>query len=217
MLSADDGSLMIRYRSAFWSAAGILLFRDPLDLVLIRHASSLLLNSFSSSAERIVELVHDSLLERDDRVVRDGDVLRADLGAALGDVAQADAVLLPQVRDPVFGVERVHLERRDVHQEPRADELVVHAMLPQDVADVLTQEALDALPVLLHPVDVGLIHPPGPVGSIGRARLERLDPSLDPEVPRDVGHEILDRRERAHRLDGHRLVERQLVQAGSCT
>ena len=123
-------------------------------------------------------------------------------------------MLLPQGRDPVFGVERMHLERRDVHQEPRPDELVVHLMLAQDVADILTQEALDALPELLHPIHVGLIHPPGPIRSVGRARLERLDPRLDPEVPGDVGHEILDRRERAHRLDGDRLVERQLVEPG---
>src|SRR2546425_235372 len=39
----------------------------------------------------IEELVGHPLLERDDRVVGDVDVLRADLGAALGDVAQPDA------------------------------------------------------------------------------------------------------------------------------
>ena len=75
---------------------------------------------------------------------------------------------LAQVLDPVLGVERVHLQRRDVHQKPRADELVVLVVLAQDVADVLAEEALDALPELLHPVDVRLIHPPGPVRRVRR-------------------------------------------------
>ena len=36
--------------------------------------------------QRIVELVHHALLERDDGVVGDGDPIGTDLGAALGDV-----------------------------------------------------------------------------------------------------------------------------------
>ena len=55
-------------------------------------------------------------------------------------------------------------------------------------------------------------HPPGAVRRVGRARLELLDPLLDAEVPRDVGDQVLDRRERAHRLDGDRLVQVQLAQ-----
>ena len=78
--------------------------------------------------------------------------------------------------DPVLGVERMHLERRDVDQEARSDELLVQVMVAQDVADVLAQEALDALPELLHPVDVRLRHAPGAVRRVRRARLERLDP-----------------------------------------
>ncbi len=42
--------------------------------------------------DRIVELVDDPFLERNDRVVGDVDVFGADLGAALGDVAVADSV-----------------------------------------------------------------------------------------------------------------------------
>jgi hypothetical protein len=57
----------------------------------------------------------------------------------------------------------VHLERGDVDQEARADELVVQVMLAQDVAHVLAEKALDALPELLHPVDVPLRHAPGAV------------------------------------------------------
>src|SRR5882724_2156577 len=52
----------------------------------------------------IEELVGHPLLERDDRVVRDVDVLGADLGAALGDVAQPDA---GRVLDEGRAVDRV--------------------------------------------------------------------------------------------------------------
>ena len=48
--------------------------------------------------QRVVAPVDHALLQRDDRVVGDVDALRADLGAALGDVAQAEAAL---VRDEV--------------------------------------------------------------------------------------------------------------------
>ena len=94
-------------------------------------------------------------------------------------------------RDAVLGVERVHLERRRVHEEARADELVVLVVVAQHVADVLAEEALDALAEFLHAIDVGLLHPPRAVGRVGLARLERLDALLDLEVPRDVGDEIL--------------------------
>ncbi len=43
---------------------------------------------------------------------------------------------------------------------------------------------------------------------------ERLDRLVDLVVPRDVGHEILDERERAHRLDGDRLLEIEVRQPG---
>ena len=118
-----------------------------------------------------------------------------DLGAALGDVAVADAVRVLQVADAILGVERVHLERRGVDQEARADELVVHLVVAQHVADVLAQEALDALPEFLHAIDVRLRHPPGAVRRVGRPRLERLDRLLHLEVPRDVGDQVLDRAE----------------------
>ena len=51
-----------------------------------------------------------------------------------------------------------------------------------------------------------------PSGASGVPRLELLDLLLDPEVPRHVGDQILDRRKRAHRLDGHRLVQVQLAE-----
>ena len=51
-----------------------------------------------------------------------------------------------------------------------------------------------------------------PSRRIGRPRLELLDALLRPEVPRHVGHEILDRRKGAHRLDRDRLGQVELVE-----
>src|SRR5262249_17921655 len=100
-------------------------------------------------AQRIVQLVHHALLQRNDRVVGDRDALRTHLGAALRDVAVPDAVRLLQRFDAVLDVEWMHLERGGVDQEPRPDELLVQLMLAQHVTDVLTQKALDALAELL--------------------------------------------------------------------
>ena len=48
---------------------------------------------------------------------------------------------------------------------------LVLLVVAQHVAHVLAQEALDALPEFLHAVHVALLHAPGAVGRIGRARL----------------------------------------------
>src|SRR5207253_4426810 len=56
--------------------------------------------------------VDDAFLHRDDRVVGDFDVLGADLGAALCDVALAEALHGLQHCFAVDGVERVHVELR---------------------------------------------------------------------------------------------------------
>src|SRR6185503_19783151 len=135
--------------------------------------------------DRVVLAIDHALLQRDDAVVGDADVLGADLGAAPRDVAQARAELLADLGDAVVGVERVHLQAGQPDHEARAVErpgggaagagrlglergLVAVA---QDVADVLAQEALDALAELLHPVDVFLVHAVGAVG-VARPRLE---------------------------------------------
>ena len=70
--------------------------------------------------QRVVLAVDDALLHRDHRVVGDLDVLGADLGAALGDVAVPEAVLLLGVLLAVARVERVHVQLGDPHEEPRA-------------------------------------------------------------------------------------------------
>ena len=122
-----------------------------------------------------------------------------------------------QIAGAMLGVERMHLERRRVHQMARADELVEHLVIAQHVADVLAQKALDALPELLHALHVHLRHPPRAVGRVGRPRLEALDALLRLEIPRDVGHQIPDRRKRAHRLDRDRLATGRADSAASCT
>ena len=159
------------------------------------------------AGQRIVEPIDDALLQGDDRVVGNRDLLRADLRAALRDVAVADAEGVRQVVRPILGVEGIHLQRRGVNEEPWADELVVEPMVAQDVADVLAEEALDALPELLHALGVGLRHSPRAVLGVGRTRFERLDPFLDVVVPRNVGHQVADRRKRLYRLDRDRLVQ----------
>src|SRR5882762_5251978 len=78
--------------------------------------STLRAKDLPEPAEGIVEVVDDAFLERDDGVVGDGDVLGTDLGAALGDVAIADAVRLFQLGDTVLGIERMHLERGGVNE-----------------------------------------------------------------------------------------------------
>ena len=60
----------------------------------------------------------------------------------------------------VGGVERVHLERGDPDEEARAEVAALQLVVAQHVADVLAEEALDALAELADPVDVLLLHQP---------------------------------------------------------
>src|ERR1700730_10219304 len=119
---------------------------------------------------RVVAVGH-ALLQRDDAVVGDVDVLRADLGAALGDVAEPDARVVAQEPGAIHGVERVHLERGGLDEEARAREgLLLLLVVADHVADVLAQEALDALVELLPALDVLLHHP------VLAVRVRRLEP-----------------------------------------
>src|SRR4051794_3623191 len=95
--------------------------------------------------DRVVQLVDDAFLERNEGVVGNRDPFRADLRAALGDVAVPDSVSLLEISRPMFRVDRVHLQRRGVEQVTRTDELVEERMIAQHVADVLAEETLDAL------------------------------------------------------------------------
>src|SRR5262245_23701424 len=94
---------------------------------------------------------------------------------------------------------------------PWPDELVVELVVAQYVTHVLAEKTLDALPELLNPVHVRLRRAPGSIGRIRRARFERLDALLRPEVPGDIRDQVLDQGERPHRLDRDRLIRRQRV------
>src|SRR5439155_21596136 len=111
--------------------------------------------------DRVVILVGDPFLERDDRVVGDLDVLRADLGAALRDVAITDPTLVLEMGRSIRRVDWVHLEAGASDEESRAHERPLGLVVPQHVADVLAEEALDALAELLDPLDVLLLPTPG--------------------------------------------------------
>src|SRR5579875_3908326 len=101
--------------------------------------------------------VDHALLQRDDPVVRDLDVLRTDLGAALGDVAVADPLVLLRHALAVLRVERVHVELGGADEEPRPGERgLVLLVVTDDVTGVLAEVALDALAELLAALDVDL-------------------------------------------------------------
>src|SRR5438045_1052053 len=93
-------------------------------------------------SQRIVELVDDAFFERDDGVVGDRDALRAHLRAAFRDVAVPDALRVLERGAAVLDVERMHLERRRVHEVSRTDELLMEPVFTQHMADVLAEEAL---------------------------------------------------------------------------
>jgi hypothetical protein len=102
------------------------------------------------------------------------------------------------VLQPVRTVDRMHLERRDPHEEARPRELVLQLMRAQHVADVLAQETFDALAELLRAIDVVLL--PLPLGAF--ARLEGRAALVHLVVPRHVRHQVLDHREGLHRTHG---------------
>src|SRR5580765_6667988 len=92
----------------------------------------------------IVELIDDALLEGNDRVVGDRDVFRTDLRAAFRDIAVADALGVLEIGGAALDIERMHLERRGVDEEPGTDERLVELVFAQDMAHVLAEKALDA-------------------------------------------------------------------------
>src|SRR5580692_8783249 len=98
----------------------------------------------------IVLAADNALLQRDQGVVGDLDILRADLGAALGDVAVAKPEVILGDFAPVSSVRRMHLQFGDAHEEARPGEVVlVLGVITDHVAGVLAQVALDALAELL--------------------------------------------------------------------
>jgi len=79
--------------------------------------------------ERHQRIKNKVAAERNNSVVRDLNLLRANLGTTFGNVAAADPVGFAQFRNPIFGIERVHLERGGVNQKPKTDQSVVHLVI----------------------------------------------------------------------------------------
>jgi hypothetical protein len=107
----------------------------------------------------------------------------------------------------------MHFQGGGVNEKARANELIVHLMVPQDVADVLAQETFDAFAKFLDAVDIFLSHAPTAVGRVGLARLKFRDALLDRVIPGNVGDQIFEMREGVHGFDGDGLIEGQRVQA----
>src|SRR4051794_33615651 len=107
----------------------------------------------------------------------------------------------------------MHLECGRIDEETGTDKFIMLNMVAQNVTDVLTQEALDALTKLLYPINVLLAHAPSAVRGVRSARLEFLDSLFHLIVPTHIRDEVLDRREGPHRLYGDRLVYRNGIQA----
>src|SRR5207247_2385718 len=124
-----------------------------------------------------------TLLQGDDRVVRDRDVFRTNLCATFRDVAITDPLRLRELLDPVLCVQRMHFERCDVHEISGTNELLVQMMFSQDVAHVLTKETLDALSEFLNAINILLRHSPGSFGRIRLAWVELFDLFLYTEIP----------------------------------
>src|SRR6202521_5440838 len=81
-----------------------------------------------------VDVVHP-LLERDDRVVGDVNVLRANLLAALGDVAVTDSGVSLEQRPSVEDVLRMHLEARDSNPQAGTEVSALHLVVAEHVAN----------------------------------------------------------------------------------
>src|SRR6516162_114903 len=107
-----------------------------------RHESSLPLAWFLSCTadladqheERVIEFIHNPLLERDNGIVGDVNLFRADLRAAFRDVALADAQFLAQQPAARCAVHGVHLQTGHAHKKARPRELFLLVVLAQNVA-----------------------------------------------------------------------------------
>src|SRR5262249_35162843 len=127
-------------------------------------------------------------------------------GAALGDIAVAQAVFFLGLVAPIPGVQRVHFQLGDAHQKARPGErLLVFLVVADHVADVLTEETLDALAELLRALDVDLRHPVfAGLQLLGRCERRYL-PGLF-VVEGDIADQITNHRESPQRRYGHDLV-----------
>ena len=127
-------------------------------------------------------VVNNALFQRNYCVVRNMNVFWANFRATFCDVTKPDSKLFLQQLSAIQAVERVHLQAGDANKEARTTKLLFLVMIPQDMADVLTEEALDTFTEFLDAVDIALVHLPFNI----RARRERRNFPVDSVVPRDV-------------------------------
>src|ERR1700677_2068367 len=92
--------------------------------------------------QRIEVPVHHALFERNYRVLRNRDRLGTHLPATSSDVAVTDVVDVPQIADPVFGIERMHFECSGINEKARTDKLILLVMFAKDVTHVLAEKTL---------------------------------------------------------------------------
>src|SRR5439155_141343 len=176
-----------------------------------RRSISLLPRQFSQEPTHgIVEIIYNSLFERNDCIVGDVYIFGANLGAAFSYVAVADTELLFQQLGSIQTVKRMHFKPRHAHKESRSAELFLLVVIAQHVANVLAQEALDALAKFLDAIHLALIHLPLNIWS----RREGRNLFVNAIVPRNIGNKILEHRKALHRLYGNWLVNRQRIESG---
>jgi hypothetical protein len=155
----------------------------------------------------IVKLVHHALFERDDGVVGDANLLGADLGATLGDVAKAKAELILEKARAVAAIEGMHFEAGDSNEEARAGELLLLVVFAKDMTDILAEKAFDALTKLLDAVHIQL----GDFPFHSLAGFERRDFAVDTIVPGNVGDKVFDAGKGFHGEDGDGPVLREII------
>src|SRR5438270_4780796 len=103
----------------------------------------------------------------------------------------------------------MHLKRSCADKETWSSKFLLLAVVAQDVADVLAEEAFDALAKFRYAIDIALVHLPLGV----RTRLEGRNFAIDLVVPGDVGDQVLDDREGLHGKNGDGLIERKRIHA----
>src|SRR5262249_20309516 len=151
-----------------------------------------------------------SFLEWNNRIIRYRDVFGANLRTTLRNITVADSLCGFQIQRPVLSIQGVHFESRGVNKKPGADKFL-HMVVSQNVADILAQEALDALSEFLDAIDIGLRHPPASIGRVWWARLEFLDALLGCVVEGHIRHEVLDLGKCLHGLNRDGLIEWQIA------
>src|ERR1700730_3807643 len=108
--------------------------RPPLASTRFWFGSSNLPNQHE---HRIIKFVDPALLQRNNRIVRDMNLLGAGFGAALVDVAHTDAELILEHSKARLRVKRMHLERRHADEKTWSRELLHLLVLAENVAHIL--------------------------------------------------------------------------------